>query len=510
MPDESRPETAPTSAGIARGEIAEPPERTLAQSTVEGIRWIGAARAAAEMLAVLASVVLARYISPAEFGRAAAALGLVAAAEAFVSQAFGTAIVQTSALTNATIRAAFTLSLATGAFLVLLLLLLSEAAIAPLLGERTAEFVALGAPAVVAAAIGTVARALLLRQLAFRTLGLIEVGALLAGSTTAVVLATVFAVDGPALVVGFVASNTAATILALVFSPIAAPGRVNRDLAQPLLAFGLPSGGSALLATSFKSIDYLVLSSRLPAAAVGYYWRAFSLGVEYQQKLGLVMQRIAFPVFSRAGSLTELRRLRLRAMATYAAVIFPLLGTLVAVAPTFVPWLFGETWEPAVVPTQILSGAGMVTALIAGTPAFMLALGRPKPLLAYNILAVVGLALVAYASAPLGVDGVAACILAFYVVLLLLNHGWLLHSVGGIELPDLIREPAPPLAACVPLVLADLASIELCERAGLPDLVVLLMACSVGVVVYALALRVLFPRTWRTHRTTFARVVGLR
>ena len=80
-----------------------------------------------------------------------------------------------------------------------------------------------------------------------------------------------------------------------------------------------------------------------------------------------------------------MRELRSRVMRVNATVIFPLLALFVAVAPEVVPWLFGEQWEPAVVPAQILTIAGMARMINNGTPAVMLAAGKPRVLLYFNL-----------------------------------------------------------------------------------------------------------------------------
>jgi hypothetical protein len=49
--------------------------------------------------------------------------------------------------------------------------------------------------------------------------------------------------------------------------------------------------------------DYLILAARLHPAQVGFYWRAFQLGVCYQDKISGIMLRTAFP------DLCALRRL---------------------------------------------------------------------------------------------------------------------------------------------------------------------------------------------------------
>src|SRR5205823_14152932 len=97
-----------------------------------------------------------------------------------------------------------------------------------------------------------------------------------------------------------------------------------------------------------------------------------------------IMLRIAFPVFSRAGSLERMRSTRRRIVRVHAVVIVPLLALFIALAPVLVPAVFGSRWSPAVLPSQILAGCGMITAVVTGLWPLMLAIGRPGTLLRFN------------------------------------------------------------------------------------------------------------------------------
>ena len=50
-----------------------------------------------------------------------------------------------------------------------------------------------------------------------------------------------------------------------------------------------------------------------------------------------------------------------------------------------VPFVFGSAWKPSVEPTQVLALAGMLAAVLTGYSQVMLAIGRPRPLLAFNV-----------------------------------------------------------------------------------------------------------------------------
>ena len=468
---------------------------------------MGLARVVADAAAFGGTLVLARFVPPAEFGYAAAALGLALIVPNLVAQAFGAPLVQFPVLQRMHVETAMLLSLVTGAFFVLLAPVLAIAAVQPLLGGRVAELFLVATPMYAAAAAAAVPRALIQRALAFRTIAMIEVTALLGGTAASTLLATLAGLDGEALVLGLVTVQVLTLLLLLFYAPRTSPRWRGAMTAMSLVRFGGPVGLSSVLATITASIDYLVLSARVPAASVGFYWRAFTLAVTYPSKISNIMLSVALPLYSRAANADEMRRLRLRVMATHAAILFPLLVTLIVTAPVLVPWLFGPAWESSVVPTQILAGAGMVAAVVTGSPAFIIALGKPRYLPALNVISIVGLASASYFAAPFGLTAVASAVLAYYIVLLFVNHYWLLHRVGGIAAPDLFRDAIPPLLGSLPLAAIDLAVLTLFERAGSPAAVTVFLTAAVGLVTYAAVVRVAFPETWRSLRRLAERIV---
>ena len=92
----------------------EPPARSLREQTLSGVKWMSLSRLAAELCALVSSVVLARLVAPAEFGRTAVAafLGMLAAAVA--QQGVASFLVAHVAPTRDHFRAASLASLVAG------------------------------------------------------------------------------------------------------------------------------------------------------------------------------------------------------------------------------------------------------------------------------------------------------------------------------------------------------------------------------------------------------------
>ena len=341
------------------------------------------ARIAAEVTAVGSAVVLAHLVPPAEFGRVAVALIIGDLALSLANEGVGAALVRRRELDRAHVESAQLLSLLVGGVLTLITLLVVPLITTPLFGEETTKLFQLFAPMFLIAAIGIVPLAMLERQLDFRTISIIEIVTVQVTVASSILYA-VLGLDAEAYVLGSrdrlrdlgrAAGDPRPERVAEV-----AP-RANGEIA----GFGLPAGLAGSAQVGYGNIDFLVLGATLPAAAVGFYYRAYALGVQYQNKISAIITRVVYPVYSRTEDVEHMRELRSRVMRVNATVIFPLLALFVAVAPEVVPWLFGEQWEPAVVPAQILTIAGMARMINNGTPAVVLAAGKPRALLYFNL-----------------------------------------------------------------------------------------------------------------------------
>lgn len=464
---------------------------SLKEATLTGVRWVMLARVVSEAIALASVVAMARLVTPAEFGRAAVALILVPLGVILTFEGFASAIVQRRSFERAHLRTATLMSLVAGGLLCASTLALTVPVWRPLFGAETAGLIDLVSPVFILAAVGCVPRAILWRQLDFRRISLIDAGSLLLGSVVAVTLAAL-GMGAEAIIAGALAQVGSESVLLFACSPAPRPGW-DRGAQRELSAFGIPAALAGLVHVLFKNVDYAILAARLTAAQTGIYWRAFNLGVVYQDKLSNVMVQLAFPVYSRTADIAELRRLHERATRVHAAVILPLLATLIVLAPILIPFVFGAAWTPAVVPAQILAGAGMMAAVLTGYPQVMLAVGKPKALLRFNVamLAVYATA-IAIASSH-GLVTVSITVVGVYAAILVGVYRLLLAPHVGIPLKRLAIELRPAVVGCLVLVVATLPLRGLLEGWGAPAPVVLAACGAVGLVAYGLVLRVVFP-----------------
>jgi O-antigen/teichoic acid export membrane protein len=479
------------------------PEESLKDTTIRGLRWLAITRVVGETLALAAAVALARLIAPAAFGHAAVALIFLPLAGILTFEGFASALVQRETIDEEDRRAAVFMSLVGGTTLSLAVFLLAGPLWSPLFGSQTASLIKLISPILLIAALGGVSRATLWRELDFRSTSLIDAISVIGGYVVAVALA-IAGLGAKAIVIGALVQMSISSALLFARAPAPLP-RWSRHAQRRVAGFGLPAAGAGLVEVLFRNVDYAILAARLTATTTGIYYRAFNLGVVYQDKLSGVMVQVAYPVYSRTTDREKLRAVHERAARVHAAVIFPLLALLMVLAPVLVPYLFGSAWKPSVEPTQVLALAGMLAAVLTGYSQVMLAIGRPRPLLLFNIAR-----LVVYAGAVLlasrhGLMAVAGAVVAAYFVILLGAYHFLLHPHVGISIRRLVPELGPAVSGCLALAAITVPAMWLLEGA-LPRLVLLALVGSVGLSVYALVLRLGFPAAWQDVRLLVVQV----
>jgi len=464
-------------------------------------------RAVSEVLALGCIVLLARHISPAGFGHAAVAIIFVPLAGILTFEGFASALVQRETIDERHRQVAVLMSLVGGATLSLLVLALVPVVWRPVFGAKTAELIALVSPVFLLASLGTVSRATLWRKLDFKRMSLIDMRATIIGNVVPVVLALALGLGATAIVIGALAQVLMTSLLLLLAAPPPWP-RWHRRSQGEIGGFGLAAGLAGLVDVMFRNVDYAILAAQLPAAQVGIYWRAFNLGVVYQDKLSSVMMQLAFPVYSRTEGREQIRAMHERAARVHAAVIFPLLASLIVLGPVLIPFVLGGEWIPAVRPAQILALAGMIAAILTGYPQVMLAVGRPRTLLNFNVIMLIGYAAIVAVVAQQGLITIAIAVVLAYLAILLGVYRFMLRRHVGISVARLVPELGPAVVGCVVLAAID----EPLRRVLYPTLgagPTIVIAGTAGILAYCVALRWVSRATWNDLTGLAARVLPL-
>lgn len=466
----------------------------LRAATVRGLRWVMIARPLVECVLLASMVALARLISPAEFGHFAIA-SLISGFGAASVSALTTALVQRPELASEHLRTANALALGFGVVVCGLTLIAADVIVAPIFGTRTAELVRLSTPGTLVAAVSVVPLAVLQRRLAFRRLSVIDVIGTSVRALGSVILA-VAGLNGSALVLGVLAGTAVQTAVACAWAPPPAP-LLDRRAARDILHFGVPNWVAAVSWIGFANCDYAIVGARLGAVQAGFYFRAYTLGVEYQKKVSQVMDTVGFPVLARTRSSEDLGVLRGQMVRLLTVLLFPLLALLAVVAPVAVPWVFGPVWGPAVAPTQVLAIGGAATLVIDAVGSTLMAAGRPRAVLGFGWAHFAAYATAVFLMAPLGLTAVAASAAVVHTAFVFVAYRLMLPDDRRHVPRRIWEDVGPAVASSLVLVAATVPASIAMSSWRVPPIVDLAAVGVIAASSYLAVLRKGFPATWR-------------
>jgi O-antigen/teichoic acid export membrane protein len=450
---------------------------------VTGILWTASGKGARSALQVLVLVVLARLVSPTDFGVVSAAMVVIGFSSIFAQLGFGPAIVQRPSIEPRHERCAFAVSVYLG-----LLLGAVTWASAPLVARffrmPTLEPV-LRALAWVfpLKGLGVVSVSLIQREMKFGLLATREVASFAVGYGAIGVGLAYQGWGVWALVAANLAQTALSTATLLVARPPVVALRTDRETFRELAWFG----GGFTVARVANSLavqgDNMVVGRWLGAAALGIYGRAYQLMAVPASAIGDVLDVVLFPAMASVqGDAARLAKAYRRGISLIALLILPASVGLFVLAPELVDVLLGPRWKGVVVPLQILSLGMLFRTSYKMSDSLSRATGtvyrRAWRQVLYAVL-VVGGSLVGQ---RWGVAGVAAGVLAA-VAVNFIAMAQLSLAVAGLTWGALLRAhlPAAALAASTALVMAAVA---LPMRAwGVPPLVRLLAAAGTALVV---------------------------
>ncbi|MNS13820.1 Lipopolysaccharide biosynthesis protein WzxC [compost metagenome] len=380
---------------------------SLTQASLRGIRWSALSQLLAQTAQYGSFILLARLLTPAEFGTVASATLVIGLVAMLNELGLGAAIIQRAELKPGHLNAGFWLN-ATAGVLFWVLMLLGASAVGNFFNNPTVVpvtmWLALSFPLI---GLAVVHKALLERNLRFKAIALVDSAAAIANGGLAIGLA----LTGHgvwSLVVGTLAGY-AVQLAGMTLASRWRPGfAFSRQEMKELVGFGVNVLGTRLFAYMSANVDYLIVGRLLGPATLGAYSLAYKLVTWPMLKISHVTLRVVYPTFSRMQHDDEaLRRSYCKLTQTLALVTFPILAGLAVLAPEVVPLVFGPQWAAAVFPTQVLCFTGAMKAMVCSIGTIFMSKGRPDLEFKLNIYGFCQLTTFLLVGVQFGIRGVA-------------------------------------------------------------------------------------------------------
>lgn len=372
-----------------------------------GLAWKVTSQVFRQASRIVVVVILARLLTPHDYGIAAMVLVFASLVLIFADLALGAALVQRRELTEEDRSTVFWMSVVTGTGFMLLGIAASWP-IAAFYGEPQVQplFAVLSLSFLITA-LGTTQSALLNREMHFRSLELRMMAGTIVGGIAGVVVA--LAGYGPwAIIAQQLAIACVSTLLLWTFSPWRPRLRFSAASLRDLGGFSANVFGTRLLFYLNRNLDNLLIGRFIGAAALGAYAIAYNVMLLPLTRLTQPVVEVLFPAFSRIqDDRPRMAGMWLRANRLIGAITIPTMVGLMIVAPEFVVVLFGKQWESAIPVIQILAWVGLLQSLQRLNSSVLQATDHASTLLRYSVIVLVASAIAFVGGLHWGIVGVA-------------------------------------------------------------------------------------------------------
>jgi O-antigen/teichoic acid export membrane protein len=394
---------------------------TLKNRTFSAVRWTTTSAVARAVLQIAQVAVLARLLTPEDYGLMAMVGVVLSFAGLFADLGVNSAFMQRQHVTLEQRASLYWFNVALGGGLTLLVMAASPL-LAWLFGdERLTPLLMLSASTFVIGSLGQQLRMAAEKELDFRAIVLLEIASTILGFIAAL-LTAIWGWGVYSIVFGGIVSAISGTAFAWMYL---ARGwrpmwRLRMEDVHPYLRFGGAMVANNIVNQLNMTIDLFLGGRLLGAAQLGLYSVPRNLVLQLQGMVNPIITRVGFPLIAQVQhDVARVRSIYLKTLNMTASTNAPLYVGIAVFAPEIVAVLLGHGWQSSAPLLRILAVWGFIRSTINPVGSLLFGMGRADLSLKWNLIMLVIVPPVMWIGSQFGPAGLAWALLVYIVLMFL-------------------------------------------------------------------------------------------
>ena len=396
-------------------------EQTLKQATTKGLFWSSVERFSNQGVQFVFSIILARLLSPSDYGIIAMVTIFFAVAQSFVDSGFSNALVRKTDRVEEDLSTCFYFNIGVGIIAYIVLFL-----IAPLVANFYSQPIL--SPIIRITGLGVILNSLCVVQQALFTIKIdfkSQAKITLSATVISGIVGILLAYQGYgiwALVWQGVASSIVRMGLLWLMSKWRPRTGFSKSSFNYLFGYGSKLLASGLLDTIYNNIYPIVIGKFYNPAQLGNYSRALGWAQLPSANITSILQRVTFPVLSAIQDDTlRLQNSYRRLLKLSAFIVFPLMMGLAAIASPLIRVILTAKWDGCVLYLQILCFALMLYPIHAINLNLLQVKGRSDIFLRLEIIKKIIGVVILIITIPLGITAMCLGMVFSSIICLIVN-----------------------------------------------------------------------------------------
>ena len=392
----------------------EPPADVpiTANSTITSASYLGISQAVKLVITTVSTIVIARILSPDDYGVMAMVGPVVAFIAMFQNLGLSTAAIQVRTLSSSQSNALFWINVFASTLLALLLIAAAPAVAWFYEDVRAGYVTAASAVAMVVGGLSIQHYALLQRQMRFGALSTMEISSTLAGFLVSLGLAVALQ-NYWALFFGALAGSLIRASVAWRLSSFRPSLKPTIKGVGDLVRFGGNLTASNLFDFVIRNADTVLIAKSAGARELGLYDRSYRLMMLPIHSINQPLSRLLLPILSRLND--DGKRYR-KAFLLVTRGMMLLSAPGIAIATTLshdlMPFLLGEQWRGAGPIFFWLGLMGLIQPVANLTGSLYISSGRPRALMWWTMVSAIFTLAAFILALPWGAVGIAFALFA--------------------------------------------------------------------------------------------------
>lgn len=333
---------------------------SLKGQAINGVKWNIIDNLANSGITFLVGIILARLLSPTEFGIIGLITVFIAVSNVIVEGGFSTALIRKLDATSEDNSTVFTTNLIFSIILSLVLVLIA-APVAKFFNEPViSRILPTMSLLIIFNALSIIQRTNLIKQLNFKLQAKISLIASLGSGFLGIGFALIdFGVWS--LVIQQISRQFFLMLFFWIYNPWKPSIKISKQSFHELFGFGSKILLSNLLNTIYKNVFISAIGKLYTSTQLGFYTRADQFNTIMTNNLSIVIQKVSYPTFCKIKDEKERLKQVFRKTLLYTAIIsFPLILLMASMAEPLIILLIGEKWRDSVYMLQIMAFYGIL------------------------------------------------------------------------------------------------------------------------------------------------------
>lgn len=330
------------------------------RKSVSATIWSVLDRVWAQAVGFVIGIILARLLTPEDYGLVGISLVFIAFSNVFIEAGFSNALIRKLDRTNTDYSTAFHFNAIMGVVMYIVLFLGAPWIADYFDDQQLIPLTRLVSVTVVLNSLCIVQNAILTAEFRMREQAIINIASQIPSGLLAIYMAYI-GMGIYALAVQTVLASLLRTIMFWVVTKWIPTMEFSKDSMRYLWGFGSKLIGANFLGTVFNEIYTILVGKFIGKTDLGLYSKGRSLSTQPETICNGVIQKVALPILANAQGDNSLLKEKYRELTQLVTCVMTLLsGILIVVAKPLILLLWGEVWEGSVIVFQMLLIASVI------------------------------------------------------------------------------------------------------------------------------------------------------